>query len=38
MMTLLNAETSLKTKARSLVQAALDTGGKDNITIVIAEL
>jgi len=35
---ILNAETSIKTKAQSLVQAALDTGGKDNITIVIAEL
>jgi len=35
---ILNAETSLKTKAQFLVQAALDTGGKDNITIVIAEL
>ena len=35
---LLNAETSLKTKAQSLVQAALDTGGKDNITILVAEL
>ncbi len=34
----LNAETSLKTKAQSLLQAALETGGKDNITIVIAEL
>jgi len=38
MVSLLNAETSLKTKAQSMVQAALDTGGKDNITIVIAEL
>ncbi|MBW2679795.1 MAG: serine/threonine protein phosphatase, partial [Deltaproteobacteria bacterium] len=38
LLSLLNAKTSIKTKAQSLVQAALDTGGKDNITIVIAEL
>lgn len=38
MLSLLNAETGLETKARSLVQAALDDGGKDNITIVIAEI
>jgi protein phosphatase len=30
-------DTDLETKAESLVQAALDSGGKDNITIVIAE-
>ena len=38
LMSLLNAETDLETKAKSLVQAALDTGGEDNITIVIAEI
>jgi len=38
MMSLLNAETDLETKAKSLAQAALGTGGKDNITIVIAEI
>jgi protein phosphatase len=37
MIFLLRAETSLATKAKSLVQAALDAGGKDNITLVIAE-
>ena len=35
---LLNADTSIKTKAQSLLQAAIDAGGKDNISIVIAEL
>ena len=34
---LLVAETDLETKAKSLVEAALDSGGKDNITLVIAE-
>ena len=34
---LLGAETDLETKAKSLVEAALDSGGKDNITLVIAE-
>ena len=38
MMSLLNAETDLKTKAESLAQAALDCGGRDNITVLIAEL
>jgi serine/threonine protein phosphatase PrpC len=38
MMTLLNTETGLETKARSLVQAALDDGGKDNITVVVVEI
>jgi hypothetical protein len=37
MISLLVAETDLETKAKSLVEAALDSGGKDNITIVIAE-
>lgn len=31
-------DTSIKTKAQSLLQATIDTGGKDNISIVIAEL
>ena len=34
----LNAETNLKTKAQNLVQAAMDNGGDDNITLVIAEI
>ena len=38
MMSLLNAEADLETKAESLAQAALDSGGKDNITVLIAEL
>jgi len=36
MFSLLAAETGLEAKAKSLVEAALDSGGKDNITIVIA--
>jgi len=36
MISLLNADTNIETKARSLVQAALDSGGDDNITILIA--
>jgi serine/threonine protein phosphatase PrpC len=38
LISLLNADTSIKTKAQSLLQAAIDAGGKDNISIVIAEL
>ena len=34
---ILNADTNLDTKARALVKAALDAGGKDNITIVMAQ-
>lgn len=34
----LNAEINLKTKAQNLIQAALDDGGDDNITLVIAEI
>jgi len=37
MISILVAETDLETKAKSLVAAALDAGGKDNITIVIAK-
>jgi serine/threonine protein phosphatase PrpC len=37
MISLLKADTDLETKAKSLVEAALDSGDKDNITIVIAE-
>jgi serine/threonine protein phosphatase PrpC len=36
MISILTGETDLETKARSLVEAALNSGGKDNITIVIA--
>jgi protein phosphatase len=35
---LLNAEGSLEAKAKSLVKAALDAGGKDNITVLLAEM
>jgi serine/threonine protein phosphatase PrpC len=28
----------IETKAKSLVQAALDAGGSDNMTVVIAEI
>jgi serine/threonine protein phosphatase PrpC len=34
---ILNAATDLKTKAKSLVKAALDAGGMDNITLVMAQ-
>jgi serine/threonine protein phosphatase PrpC len=36
MLALLTAGTALETKAKSLVEAALDCGGKDNITVVMA--
>lgn len=36
MISLLNADTNIEAKARSLIQAALDSGGNDNITILIA--
>lgn len=35
---LLNAERGLEAKAKSLVKAALDAGGKDNITVLMAEM
>jgi len=34
---ILNAATGLKTKAKSLVKAALDAGGMDNITLVLVQ-
>ena len=34
---ILNTDSNLETKARSLVKAALDAGGKDNITVVMAQ-
>ena len=34
---ILNTDTDLETKARALVKAALDAGGKDNITVVMAQ-
>jgi PPM family protein phosphatase len=37
MISLLVAEIDLETRAKSLVAAALDAGGPDNITVVIAE-
>jgi serine/threonine protein phosphatase PrpC len=36
MIFLLNADTDIETKARALVQAVLDAGGSDNITLLIA--
>ena len=33
---ILNTDTSLENKAKALVKAALDAGGKDNITVVMA--
>ncbi len=35
---ILNTDTSIETRAKELMQAALDSGGKDNITIVIARI
>jgi protein phosphatase len=35
---LLTSQTDIKKRAKSLIQAALDAGGKDNVTIVIAEI
>ena len=35
---ILNSPTDIETKAKFLIQAALDAGGKDNMTIVIAEI
>ena len=34
---ILNTDSNLETKARALVKAALDAGGKDNITVVMAQ-
>ena len=34
---ILNGPTDLETKANSLVKAALDAGGNDNITIVMVQ-
>ncbi len=34
---ILNTDTDLENKARALVKAALDAGGKDNITVVMAQ-
>jgi protein phosphatase len=34
---ILSTDTNLETKARALVKAALETGGKDNITVVMAK-
>ena len=34
---ILNTDTSLENKAKALVKAALDAGGKDNITVVMAQ-
>ena len=34
----MTSPTDIETKAKSLIRAALDAGGKDNMTIVIAEI
>jgi len=34
---ILNMDTNLEIKARALVEAALGAGGKDNITVVMAQ-
>jgi protein phosphatase len=34
---ILSRDTHLEIKAKALVKAALDAGGKDNITVVIAQ-
>ncbi|MDM8549399.1 protein phosphatase 2C domain-containing protein [Desulfobacterales bacterium HSG2] len=38
MISLLNAQTDLESKAESLIQAALDSGGKDNITVLLCDI
>ena len=35
---ILTFPTDIETKAKFLIKAALDAGGKDNMTIVIAEI
>ena len=35
---LLTSPDSIETKAKSLIQAALDAGGKDNITVTMTEI
>jgi protein phosphatase len=35
--TILNMDSNLEIKAKALVKAALDAGGKDNITAVLAQ-
>jgi len=35
---ILVSESSIKSKAESLIKAALDSGGKDNITVALAEI
>jgi len=37
-LSILNADTSIEVKTKKLTQAALDSGGKDNITIVLAKI
>jgi serine/threonine protein phosphatase PrpC len=34
---ILNSDANLETKTRALVKAALDGGGRDNITVVMAQ-
>ena len=35
---LLTSPDDIQTRAKSLIQAALDAGGKDNITVAMAEI
>ncbi len=37
-LSILNAGTSIEVKTKKLTQAALDSGGKDNITIILAQI
>ena len=37
-LSILNADTSIELKTKKLIQAALDSGGKDNVTIVLARI
>jgi len=38
LLSFLSGKTDIETKARSLVDAALEAGGKDNITLVVAQI
>jgi len=37
-LSIVNAETSIEAKTKALTEAALDSGGKDNITIILARI
>ncbi|CAN2043863.1 hypothetical protein GMMP1_690006 [Candidatus Magnetomoraceae bacterium gMMP-1] len=38
MATILNAHHYIEAKAKALMEVALDAGGEDNLTIIIAEI